>query len=103
MWGNKSPTPPCSAASCGVLNQRKFNKNVNEKEAGSRPYGYIPFFVNANDFLNYGDENTIRVVADNSQLPNSRWYPGSGIYRPVWLCVGCVRENGNYGEGCGWK
>jgi hypothetical protein len=61
---------------------------INGKEAGSRPYGYIPFFVNANDFLNYGDENTIRVVADNSQLPNSRWYSGSGIYRPVWLWLG---------------
>ena len=38
--------------------------------------------------LRYGAENTLTVVADNSELPNSRWYTGSGIYRPVWLYVG---------------
>jgi hypothetical protein len=26
MWGNKSPTPSCSAASCGVLNQKNLVK-----------------------------------------------------------------------------
>ena len=31
---------------------------------------------------------SLTVVADNSKLPNSRWYSGSGIYRPVWLYVG---------------
>ena len=36
----------------------------------------------------YGAENTLSVVADNSKLPNSRWYTGSGIYRPVWLHIG---------------
>jgi hypothetical protein len=61
---------------------------INGKEAGGRPYGYIPFFVDADGFLNYGAENTIRVTVDNSQLPNSRWYTGSGVYRPVWLWLG---------------
>jgi len=27
----------------------------------------------------------IRVEVDNSLAPNSRWYTGAGIYRPVWL------------------
>jgi hypothetical protein len=45
---------------------------INGREAGGRPYGYIPLFVEAGDFLRYGAENTIRVVADNSQQPNSR-------------------------------
>ena len=27
------------------------------------------------------------MVADNAKLPNSRWYSGSGIYRPVWLHI----------------
>ena len=27
------------------------------------------------------------MIADNSAQPNSRWYSGSGIYRPVWLNV----------------
>lgn len=37
--------------------------------------------------LRYGGENTLRVVAVNSDQPNSLWYTGTGIYRPVWLCV----------------
>jgi len=60
---------------------------INGHEAGGRPYGYSRFFVNADPFLDYGKENTIRVVADNSQQPNSRWYSGSGIYRPVHMIV----------------
>lgn len=62
--------------------------SINGKTAGGRPYGYIPFEVCADGLLNYGGENTITVTADNSQLPNSRWYTGSGIYRPVSVIVG---------------
>ena len=29
--------------------------------------------------------NTVRVEADNTLVPNSRWYSGSGIYREVKL------------------
>ncbi len=57
---------------------------VNGKEAGGKVYGYIPFFVNLDDFLVEGD-NEITVTVDNKNHPNSRWYTGSGIYRPVWL------------------
>jgi beta-galactosidase len=60
---------------------------LNGQEAGGRPYGYSRFFVPADPFLQYGKENTIRVIADNSKLPNSRWYSGSGIHRPVYLLV----------------
>lgn len=60
---------------------------VNGHEAGGRPYGYSRFFVQADSFLQFGHENVIRVIADNSQMPNSRWYSGSGIYRPVHLVV----------------
>jgi beta-galactosidase len=28
---------------------------------------------------------TIEVLVDNSKTPNTRWYSGSGINRPVWL------------------
>lgn len=61
---------------------------INEKKAGGRPYGYVPFCINMSDYLEYKKTNTIRVVADNSKLPNSRWYTGGGIYRPVSLIVG---------------
>ncbi len=61
---------------------------VNGAEAGGKPYGYIPFFVDMTPHLKMGAVNTLRVVADNSQIPNTRWYSGGGIYRPVWLHLG---------------
>ena len=60
---------------------------INGKEAGEWAYGYTNFYVEADKFLSYGLDNSIKVVADNSKLPNSRWYTGSGIYRPVNLIV----------------
>lgn len=60
---------------------------VNGQEAGGRPYGYIPFEVCLDGFLQYGAKNTVSVTADNSKLPNSRWYSGGGIYRGVRLFV----------------
>lgn len=61
--------------------------SLNGKRIGGHKYGYSNFTVELTG-LNYGAENTLTVVADNSQLPNSRWYTGSGIYRPVWLHIG---------------
>ena len=61
--------------------------SLNGKEIGSHRYGYTGFALPLEE-LNFGGKNSITVVADNSQLPNSRWYTGSGIYRPVWLYVG---------------
>jgi hypothetical protein len=60
---------------------------VNDKEAGGRPYGYIPFCVAIDPFLSIGQDNMIRVEVDNEDLPNSRWYSGAGIYRPVWVHI----------------
>ena len=64
--------------------------SLNGKELCFHPYGYTGFFVELSDLI-YGGENTLTVVADNSKLPNSRWYSGSGIYRPVWLHV-CEKD-----------
>ncbi|MEU9949522.1 glycoside hydrolase family 2 TIM barrel-domain containing protein [Streptomyces sp. NPDC047939] len=61
---------------------------VNGRLAGGRPSGYALFHVALDEFLEFGADNTIEVVADNSDEPNSRWYTGSGIYRPVHLMVG---------------
>lgn len=61
---------------------------LNGKQAAYRPYGYINFYVEAEEYVRPGEENEIRVIARNSDQPNSRWYPGTGIYRPVWLYVG---------------
>lgn len=48
-------------------------------------YGYTGFFVNVSEKLCYGEDNVLTVEAVNSDQPNSRWYSGTGIYRPVWL------------------
>ena len=61
---------------------------LNGQKAAYRPYGYTNFYVDAGPFLRYGEENEIRVTARNQEQPNSRWYPGTGIYRPVWMYVG---------------
>lgn len=60
---------------------------LNGEKLGFHPYGYVPFTLCAEEHLRYGEENVLKVVADNSNLPNSRWYTGSGIYRPVQLLL----------------
>ena len=60
---------------------------INGKEAGGTEYGYLPFFVCADEYLVDG-ENTIRVECENVNQPDSRWYTGAGIYRPVWMWTG---------------
>lgn len=60
---------------------------LNGKEIGGCRYGYTLFRIPL-EGLRYGEENVLTVEADNSKLPNSRWYTGAGIYRPVWLLVG---------------
>lgn len=59
---------------------------INDQLVGGTAYGYIPFEVCADGFLREG-LNTIRIDADNSKIPNSRWYSGGGIYRPIHLTV----------------
>ena len=61
---------------------------INGNYAGGYPNGYTNFYVKANDFLEYGQVNRIRVVVNNSNESNSRWYTGSGIYRNVNLLLG---------------
>ena len=61
--------------------------SLNGVEIGGHKYGYTTFSVELTG-IRYGEENILIVIADNSKLPNSRWYTGAGIYRPVWLYVG---------------
>ncbi|KAB7787607.1 glycoside hydrolase family 2 protein [Bifidobacterium cebidarum] len=57
---------------------------VNNEPAGELTYGYGDYYLDIADLLHAG-ANTVTVLVDNSHVPNSRWYSGSGIYRPVWL------------------
>ena len=47
------------------------------------PYGYASFRADLTPFLKEG-ENEIKITLDNPE-ESSRWYPGGGIYRNVWL------------------
>ena len=84
-------TPPAEWEGKTVLVEfegvyRNSTVSLNGKAIGGHRYGYTNFAIPLE--LNFGEENVLSVVADNSELPNSRWYTGSGIYRPVWLHIG---------------
>jgi len=56
----------------------------NGKFVGGWPYGYASWRVDLTPFLKFGGENTLAIRLDNPP-DSSRWYPGGGIYRNVWL------------------
>jgi beta-galactosidase len=60
---------------------------LNEHFLQRHPYGYTSFLVDLTSFLRFGEENKLWVFVDNASQLNSRWYSGSGIYRPAWLIV----------------
>lgn len=57
---------------------------INGEHLGSNPYGYTSFFYDLTPHIRFGSDNVISVRAVNEGV-TSRWYPGSGIYRNVWL------------------
>ena len=56
---------------------------VNGEKAGGWPYGYASWEVDLSGKLHPGT-NQISIRLDNKP-ESSRWYPGGGIYRNVWL------------------
>ena len=70
---------------------------VNGELAGSVHYGYTGILLDITPYLDFGANNEITVKVINSDVPNSRWYTGSGLYRPVYLYKGGsirISENG---------
>jgi beta-galactosidase len=59
---------------------------LNGVELGGRPYGYIGFGFDLTPHLKFGQPNVIAVRL-MPEKDSSRWYPGAGIYRNVWLEV----------------
>jgi len=57
---------------------------LNGKYVGEWPYGYTSFRLDLTPYLNRGKENIIAVRLDTKNW-DSRWYPGAGLYRNVWL------------------
>ncbi|MBI4900173.1 MAG: DUF4982 domain-containing protein, partial [Actinobacteria bacterium] len=68
---------------------------INDVEAGMIRSGYVEQELPIGDLLRWGLDNEIRVVVDNSLQPSGRWYPGSGLYRPVHIVV---RPTSHIGE-----
>lgn len=66
----------------GAMSQPKVF--VNGKLAGEWAYGYNSFRIDLTPHLKSGEKNSIAVRIDNLEK-SSRWYPGGGIYRHVWL------------------
>ena len=58
---------------------------VNGEYAGQQPFGYSTFLIQLDDYLKYGETNTVRV--DARAHDDSRWYTGAGIYRDTALIV----------------
>lgn len=56
----------------------------NGQYVGGWPYGYASFRLNLTPYVKAGQQNVLAIRLEN---PNdaSRWYPGGGIYRNVWL------------------
>ncbi|MBN2514271.1 MAG: glycoside hydrolase family 2 protein [Sedimentisphaerales bacterium] len=59
---------------------------INGRLAGQWDYGYTPFWIDATDYVKFGEENVIAVSVDTRQH-RSRWYPGAGIYRDVTMVI----------------
>jgi beta-galactosidase len=60
---------------------------INGHELGNRPYGYSSFAFDLTPFLKYGTAANLLAVRLTPEDRSSRWYPGAGIYRHVWLDV----------------
>jgi len=60
---------------------------LNGHELGNRPYGYSSFSFDLTPYLKFGAEGNVLAVRLTPEDHSSRWYPGAGIYRNVWLDI----------------
>jgi beta-galactosidase len=69
---------------------------LNGQLAGGWPYGYASWRVDLTPYVRPGGKNELAIRLDNP--PNSsRWYPGGGIYRNVWLVKTAPVHVGHWG------
>ena len=69
---------------------------LNGQLVGGWPYGYASWRVDLTPYVKPGGENELAIRLDNP--PNSsRWYPGAGIYRNVWLVKTAPVHVGHWG------
>ncbi|KUJ06147.1 uncharacterized protein LY89DRAFT_726730 [Mollisia scopiformis] len=68
---------------------------LNGNLVGGWPYGYASFRLDLTSYMNVGD-NLLAIRLDNP-VDSSRWYPGAGLYRNVWLVTVDTIHVGQYG------
>jgi beta-galactosidase len=71
---------------------------LNHHFLGRHPYGYTSFQFDLTPYIDWEGPNSLKIFVDNSHQLNSRWYSGSGIYRPVWLIVTNPVHVAHWGE-----
>jgi beta-galactosidase len=69
---------------------------LNGRFVGGWPYGYASFRLDLTPFVEFGAENVVAIRLDNPP-DSSRWYPGGGIYRNVWLVKTAPVHVGHWG------
>lgn len=57
---------------------------LNGNLVGGWPFGYNSWQLDLTPYLTPGGENQLAIRLDNPP-DSSRWYPGGGLYRDVWL------------------
>jgi len=57
---------------------------LNGNFVGGWPYGYNSYRLDLTPYVKFGEKNQLAIRLDNP-ADSSRWYPGGGIYRNVWL------------------
>lgn len=77
---------------------------LNGQFVGGWPNGYASYRLNLTPYIKYGGRNVLAVRLDNPvpkdanwQSASSRWYPGAGIYRNVWLVKTAPVHVGQWG------
>lgn len=69
---------------------------LNGQFVGGWPYGYASFQLDLTPYVDFGADNVLAIRLDNPP-DSSRWYPGGGIYRNVWLVKTAPVHVGQWG------
>jgi hypothetical protein len=98
-WYRKTFTAPGPNASIHFDGVYKCSSvYLNGHLLGTRPNGYISFDYDLTPYLTTG-QNVLAVRVDHHDFADSRWYPGSGIFRNVFITASNpihVSQNGTY-------
>ncbi|KAI1842681.1 hypothetical protein JX266_011143 [Neoarthrinium moseri] len=69
---------------------------LNGDLVGGWPYGYASFRLDLTPYIKTEGENQLAIRLDNA-VDSSRWYPGAGLYRNVWLVKADPVHVGKFG------